>query len=301
MLRPIPIALRVVPLVVFAACAGSPPNPGPLDDVSALERVASGFRFTEGPVYDRLRQRLLFSDIAGDTIYAVGVDGRASVYRSPSGRSNGLVVDDEGRLWAAEHQTRRVSRTELDGRVTTVVDAFDGKRLNSPNDLALGHEGSLFFTDPPFGLEGAASEQDGCHVYRLSPLGEMSIVWRGSPASRPNGVAMSPSRRTLYVAFTNERVVRRAGVGGYGVPTELEAFAVTSSEPDGMTVDIRGNVFVATGAGIEVFDRLGTPLGTIPVPERATNCAFGGEDMQWLYVTAGTSVYRCRTSVRGVR
>jgi gluconolactonase len=265
MLRPIPIALRVVPLVVFAACAGSPPNPGPLDDVSALERVASGFRFTGGPVYDRLRQRLLFSDIA------------------------------------AEHQTRRVSRTELDGRVTTVVDAFDGKRLNSPNDLALGHEGSLFFTDPPFGLEGAASEQDGCHVYRLSPLGEMSIVWRGSPASRPNGVAMSPSRRTLYVAFTNERVVRRAGVGDYGVPTELEAFAVTSSEPDGMTVDIRGNVFVATGAGIEVFDRLGTPLGTIPVPERATNCAFGGEDMQWLYVTAGTSVYRCRTSVRGVR
>jgi gluconolactonase len=289
---------------------------------AALERIATGFQFTEGPVWHAREQCLLFSDIIGNRIYRWSPRDGVSVYREPSGMSNGLTFDPEGRLCACEHGNRRVSRTLADGTVVALAERFEGKRLNSPNDLVFRSDGTLYFTDPPYGLtppyglEGQQPELDFHGLFRLNPDGALALMSRDF--DRPNGLAFSPDEKILYVADTPRYHVRALRVAPDGILSGGDVFAELRGEgggrPDGMKVDTRGNLWCTGPGGVWVFSPDGAHLGSIRVPERQTaNVAWGqersdarggtdgNEPWTWLYMTSHVSVYRLRVNVPGIR
>ncbi|WP_396627460.1 SMP-30/gluconolactonase/LRE family protein [Luteitalea sp.] len=287
--------------------ASTPPPARPADQgLSALlapgatvEKVVGDLGFTEGPLW-MPGGYLLFTDIPRNRIMRWHPTEGLSVHREPSQQANGLLRDREGRLVAAEHAARRVSRTAADGTITTLVDRHEGKRLNSPNDLAQARDGSLYFTDPPYGLpqqkEGKELEVNG--VYRLSPSGTLTLL--ASDFERPNGLGFSPDGKTLYVADTARQHVRAFDVQADGRLTNGRVFGVMTpwpgaqGGPDGLKVDARGHVFVTGAGGVWVFDAAGRTLGVIETPETPANCAFGDPDGKTLYITARTSVFRIR-------
>jgi gluconolactonase len=283
---------------------------------AALEKVAEGFQFTEGPVWDAREGCLYFSDIIGNRIQRWSPREGTSVLREPSGMSNGLTLNPEGRLCACEHGNRRVSATQADGSVVTLADRFEGRRPNSPNDLVFRSDGRLYFTDPPYGLtppygfEGQQAELDFNGVYRLDPDGGLTLLCRDF--DRPNGLAFSPDETILYVADTPRQHVRAFRVAPDGSLSGGEVFVELRGEgggrPDGMKVDVQGNLWCTGPGGVWVFSPDGEHLGTIRVPERQTaNVAWGqsGQDPKepwhWLYMTSHVSVYRLRVAVEGVR
>lgn len=281
------------------ASEGTPsPDAGPLDagpvdplaGAGEATRIAGGFEFVEGPLW--YEGALLFSDIPAGTIYAIAPPGSAEVFRRPSNASNGLAVLPDGRLLAAEHATRRVSVTEPDGRVVALVERFEGARFNSPNDLVARSDGTVYFTDPPFGLTGPR-ELDFNGLFRVTPDGRAHAEWRGTIDSRPNGVALSPDERVLYVDDTAAALVRAYDVAPDGSTSGERIFATGTPNADGMTVDAHGNLYVSTNDGVAVFAPDGARWGTLPIPQVPTNCAFGG-DGRTLYVTAGGAVYAVR-------
>ncbi len=262
------------------------------------ERVATGYQFTEGPAWGR-EGFLLFTDIPAGRIVKWVPDAACTVFREPSGNANGLAFDRQGRLLACEHGNRRVSRTDAAGTVTTLADRYGGKRLNSPNDLAIRSDGSVYFTDPPYGVQPKERELDFCGLYRIAPDGTLSLL--AGDFERPNGVAFSPDEKTLYVDDTARRHVRAftvrpdGGVAGSRILCEVPAEEKPS--PDGLKVDREGNLYVTAGrAGLWVFRPTGQVLCRVALPEGATNCAFGGPDGRSLFVTAGKSLYRLRTA-----
>ncbi len=259
------------------------------------DTVASGLVFTEGPVWHP-EGYLLFSDINASRIYRWH-DGALSVYREPSGQSNGLTLDPEMHLVACEHENRRVSR-EVDGTVRPLATDHDGKRLNSPNDVVTRSDGRIFFTDPPYGITEDQRELPYNGVFTIGPDGDLSLL--ATDFDRPNGLAFSPDERTLYVADTNRHHVRAFDVAADGELTSGRVFAATSDDgrPDGMKVDRDGRLWVCA-AGIEVFDAGGRRLGSIDLPQRPANCAWG-EHGSTLFVCARTAVYRMRTLVSGI-
>jgi gluconolactonase len=286
-----------------------------LDDVvapgSRLERVATGFEFTEGPVW--VDGALLFSAPNWNTIYRWAPEGRVSVFRAKSGYSgvdigryhqpgsNGLALDPEGRLAICQHGNRRVVRVNPHGDLTVLADRFDGKRLNSPNDLVFRSDGTLFFTDPPFGLpdqsEDAKRELDFSGVFRTGADGE--VVLLTDELSGPNGLAFSPDERHLYVGNWEDgrSVVMRWAVTADGDLIEPVVFADLTGEPgedsiDGLAVDPAGRVFVCGPGGIWVLAPDGTRLGLLELPESPHNLTWGDDDGSTLYVTALSSVYR---------
>jgi sugar lactone lactonase YvrE len=268
-----------------------------------VEKVADGFQFTEGPVWITEGQ-LVFSDIPADTIYkwAPG-EGNAQVFRQPSGHSNGLTLDRQGRLLACEHD-RRVSRTERDGRVVTLAERYQGKRLNSPNDIVVKSDGGIYFTDPPYGLPGQreGKELDFQGVYRIELDG--TLVLLDASFERPNGLAFSPDERVLYVDDTQRGHIRAFDVKEDGTLANGRVFAELESAdlpgaPDGMKVDVYGNVFCTGPGGIWVIAPFGEVLGTISVPEVPANLAWGDEDRRTLYITARTGLYRIRLQTGG--
>jgi len=281
---------------------------------AALEKIAEGFQFTEGPLWDARQGCLLFSDILGNRIYRWSPRDGVSVWREPSGMSNGLTFDRQGRLCACEHGNRRVSRTEADGTVEVLADRFEGKRLNSPNDLVFRSDGTLYFTDPPYGLtppygmEGQQAELDFHGVFRLTPDG--ALVVEQDDFDRPNGLAFSPDEKRLYIADTSQYHVRVFDVAPDGSLAGGRIFVELRGEgggrPDGMKVDSRGNLWCTGPGGVWVFSPEGEHLGSIRVPERQTaNVAWGQsgqeptEPWTWLYLTSHVSVYRLRVSVPG--
>ncbi|TKJ37844.1 MAG: hypothetical protein CEE38_07200 [Planctomycetes bacterium B3_Pla] len=273
-----------------------------LVEADSLERIATGFRFTEGPVWHP-DGYLLFTDIAANTIYKWTPDGTVEVFRTPSGHSNGLTFDREGRLIACEHSNRQVSRTELNGTVVSLVGEYNGSRFNSPNDAVVKSDGSIYFTDPPFGLDAelgvpGTQELPFQGVYRLSPDGEtLELLERG--ISRPNGLAFSPDEKVLYVANSMDSNVYAFDVQPNGLLANRRVFAHISGWPDGMKVDMRGNLYVTTNTSlVRVYDSEGTQLGNIVTPESTRNCAFGGDDNRTLFITAGRSVYRVQMKVQ---
>ncbi len=263
-----------------------------------LQAMAEGFKFTEGPLWMPKPGCWIFSDIPADAIYRAD----KTVYRQPSHYSNGLTLDPQGRLLAAEHETRRISRTDGDGNVTAVAERFEGKRFNSPNDVVVRSDGTVFFTDPPYGLDGGLDGPNGelkfAGVFAVTPKGEVKCLARDFQT--PNGLAFSPDEKTLYVADTEADRIRAFSVAPDGTASGGSLF-VTVPHPDGIKVDVQGNVWSTSKGGVRVFSPLGALIQMIAVPGQVTNCAFGGEDGKTLCVTTPNVVYNIRTAVAGIR
>jgi len=271
-----------------------------------VERLGTGFQFTEGPVWDARGGYLLFSDIPASRIRKWSPKDGISDFRVPSGKSNGLTLDKKGRLIACEHENRRVSRIEEDGTVLTIASHFKGKRLNSPNDVVVKSDGSIYFTDPPYGLNPVFGALGGmeltvCGVYRLSPDGDNLSLVIGD--SVPNGLAFSPDETLLYVADTEVNHIRVFDVRDDGTTTNGRIFSEIPGEqmaPDGLKVDSEGNVYVTGKGGIWVLTPEGQRLGIIKVPELPANLCWGDRNWKTLYITAMTSVYRICLNVAGI-
>lgn len=273
---------------------------------SAVERLGTGFIFTEGPVWSARDGYLLFSDIPGDAITRWTPADGFSVFRSPSGKSNGMTRDRDGRLIVCEHYNRRVTRTGHDGSVTAIASHFRGRKLNSPNDVVVKSDGSIYFTDPPYGLNpvfgiAAHRELPFAGVYRVPPDGgDIALV---VDDSTPNGLAFSPDETLLYVADTEAAHIRVFDVNDDGTVSGGRIFADIAGHPhapDGMKLDREGQIYVTGPGGVWVLDPSGRRLGTIPVPELPANLAWGDDDWKTLYITAQTSLYRVRLRTAGI-
>ena len=299
------VCLLILPFAT-GQIIGAQPTAGLADIVepSAPERIATGFSFTEGPVWHP-DGYLLFTDIPANRIYKWTQDYRVEIVRSPSGHSNGLTFDRQGRLIACEHSNRRVSRTELDSTIVTLVDNYEGKKLNSPNDAVVKSDSSIYFTDPPYGLTSAfgvsgLQELSFEGVYRILPV-DSRLTLLVDNIYNPNGLAFSTDERLLYVASSSARCIYAFDVQVDGTLANRHVFANVLGSPDGIKVDSLGNLYVTTGSfNVQVYDRMGTRLGNIAIPEPTSNCAFGGRDYTMLFITARTSVYRIKLKVPGV-
>jgi len=284
------------------------------------EALATGFGFTEGPVWSP-EGDLLFSDPNENTIYRWSRDGQVSVFRTKSGYagvniseykqpgSNGLTFDPQGRLTVCQHGERRVIRIEPTGAITVLADRYEGKRLNSPNDLVYRKDGTLYFTDPPFGLpkffDDPRKELPFSGVYRVRN-GQVTLVTKD--LTGPNGIAFSPNERFLYVTNWDEKkkVVMRYPVSADGSLGAGSVFFDMTGAPgeealDGMKVDAEGHLFVSGPGGVWILSAEGKHLGTLKFPELPANMAWGDEDGRMLYLTARTSLYRLRLGVPGIR
>jgi gluconolactonase len=269
----------------------------PIIGFGAASLVAEGFQFTEGPLWRG--DHLLFSDIAGNTIYRLDPPAAISVFRNPSDQSNGLALDIDGDLLAAEHATRRLSRTDAaSGIRSTLADNFGGARFNSPNDIAVRADGTLWFTDPDYGLANPPVQRELPFngLFRRRPDGTLLLEWAGAVGSNePNGVVLSPDAGLLYVSDTQQGTLRRWDVALDGTLSNLRILATGLNAPDGLCMDGDGNVYVTTSPGaVELFSADGARWGALPIPRAAANCAFGDTDGRSLYVTARQGLYRLR-------
>ncbi|MGR3822014.1 MAG: SMP-30/gluconolactonase/LRE family protein [Salipiger marinus] len=278
---------------------------------SQLERLCTGFTWTEGPVWFGDHACLIFSEIPSQTLYRVCESGGLSVFRQPSGFNNGNTRDRQGRLVGCRHGFRDVVRTEHDGALTVLASAHDGKSLNSPNDVVVSSDGAVWFTDPTYGImsnfEGnrAEPEQGARHVFRIPPEGGAPVPVI-SDFAQPNGLCFSPDESLLYVAESGSShdetvpsVIRKYAVDGAKL-TPLGDFATLDCGlPDGMRCDVLGNLWSSAGDGVHCFAPDGTRLGKILIPETVSNLCFGGADGQRLFITATTSVYRVFVDVKG--
>lgn len=280
---------------------------------ASLEKVVGDLKFSEGPAWHP-DGFLIFEDIPRNRILKLDASDKVTVFREPSGHSNGLTFDREGRLLAAEGNSsdggRRISRTEKDGRVISLADKFNGKRLNSPNDLAVDAKGRIYFTDPRYGARDGV-EQDKESVYRIDPDGTLTRII--DSVGRPNGIAVSLDQKTLFVSDNHpdaKRVLLAFDLAADGSASRsrvLHDFG-TGRGIDGMTLDATGRIWATAGskekAGVHVFeiaaDRNSAKLLTVvPTPEDPTNCTFGGPDRSVLYITSASSLFRIRTAVKG--
>jgi sugar lactone lactonase YvrE len=290
-----------------SAAIGQADNPAAFREIidanTPVEKVAGNFEFTEGPLWHP-DGFLLFSDVPGNTIYQWQPNNPVEVFRRPSGNANGNTFDRLGRLITAEHSNRRISRTEKDGKVITLVEKYQGKRLNSPNDLVVKSDGSIYFTDPPYGIKSAQQELDFSGVYRLDTEGNLTLLF--SDFVRPNGIAFSPDETKLYVNDSEAGQIRVFDIKPDGTLANGRIFAEQKNPnqpgvPDGMKVDIKGNVYSTGPGGVWVFSPEGNLLGIIQLPEVPANLAWGDRDYQTLYLTARNSLYRVRLKIPGVR
>ena len=271
----------------------------------SFERLCSPAIWAEGPVWLAEQQSVIFSDVKGNKMYRWNAQSGVSVFRAESHFANGNALDNEGRLLTCEHGRRGISRTDKQGNHTLLVDKVDGLRFNSPNDIAVRQDGSIWFTDPPYGIIGdeegyrAASQVIGCYVYRFDEAGNRATI-AISDTQRPNGLAFSPDDKWLYVAdmsiidFPSQgrREIRAYRLDGDSAVFSHVITQVAPGIPDGFCVDAAGNIFCSCETGILIFSPQGALLETIPVPERVSNCTFGGPDGNTLFITATTSLYR---------
>ncbi|MBI1389363.1 MAG: SMP-30/gluconolactonase/LRE family protein [bacterium] len=268
-----------------------------LDSLVAGEvvKLRGGFQFIEGPVWHQ-DGVMLFSDINASRIYAWNGTS-ADVWRANSFKSNGLGIDTHGRLIACEHGAGRVSMTEKDGSIVTITNSYDGKRLNSPNDVIVRSDGTVFFTDPDWGLEGRSRELGFNGVYRVKPGGETVLL--DKDYAKPNGIGLSPDEQTLYVADDTRNIIRVYDLDAEGNVSNPRTLANVSN-PDGFAVDVDGRIWSSSSTGITVVAPTGERIGIIRVAEQPANCAFGDEDMKSLYITARTGLYKIRLNVEGL-
>jgi gluconolactonase len=284
-----------------------------------VERVATGFRWAEGPAYFRAGRYLIFSDIPNNRqMRLLEDDNHLSVFRQPSMNSNGNTVDRQGRLLSCEHSGRRVTRTELDGTITVIADSYNGKRLNSPNDLVVASDGSIWFTDPTYGIQGNYEglknepEQEKHNVYRVNPqTGEVKVLV--DDFVQPNGICLSPDEKKLYVIDSGAteggpahiRVFDADVAAGKISNGKVFADKFLPGFTDGLRCDVEGNVWCSMGwadpgeDGVRCYSPGGDLLGKIHLPETCANLTFGGLLRNRLYMCASTSVYACYVNTQG--
>lgn len=277
-----------------------------VDPAREPDRLAVGFVFTEGPVWNFAERRLTFVDLAGDAMFRWTEEHGVEVHRKPSGFANGLTYDAQGRLLSCEHRARRITREMPDG-LEVIVDSHGGKKLNAPNDLVVADDGSIIFSDPHYGLmEGyggpADQELPFKAVFRL-PAGAKEPEVLSDDFDGPNGLALSPAEDKLYVADSEHNHIRVFDVGDGWRLTGGNVFVKIPPEGDGVTdglkLDDRGNVFSTGPAGIWLCSPSGDILGVVKVPEVAANLAWGDDDARTLYITASTGLYRLRCETAG--
>lgn len=284
---------------------------------AGLDQLYSGCRWAEGPVWFDDQQCLLFSDIPNQRILRWAADatggGAVSVYRQPSHFSNGHTRDRQGRLVSCEHGRRQVTRTETDGSITVIAAAYQGKPLNSPNDVVVHSDGSLWFTDPTYGIlsdyEGyqATPEQPVHGVYRVDgTTGEIACV--ADDFNQPNGLAFSPDERTLYIADSGAshddskpRHIRAFDVEGAKLSNDRVFAVIDAGVPDGIRTDLAGNLWSSAGDGVQCFAPDGRRLGKILVPEPVANLCFGGPRRNRMFITATTSLYAIYLATTGAQ
>jgi gluconolactonase len=287
--------------LLFTFCLSYVSAQSPLPAYPALEKIAGGFKFVEGPLWNN-NAGLLFSDIHGNTIYQwSSIDSTVTAYIKPSDSSNGLAFDKQGRLILTQMAKRRIARRETDGTITPLASSYNGKRFNSPNDVVVRGDGSIFFTDPDFNIPaGQRAELPHKGVYRMSPGGALQLL--DSTFNKPNGICFSPDENKMYVNESPDRkiyswdVINDSTVAGKTLLYTIPA----SGYADGMKTDSAGNIYCTGPGGVWIISPAGTYLGKIATPETPTNCAWGGNDRKTLYITAGTSVYRIRMTATGV-
>ncbi len=261
-----------------------------------IDRVAGGFRFTEGPAWSR-EGFLLFSDVPNDKIMKYVPGEKPTVFRENSNGANGNAFDAQGRLYSCESRTRRVVRMDKKADIQVLADKWEGKRLNAPNDIVIRKDGHVYFTDPAFGNQADTRDLDFYGVYHITPKGELRLI--AKPAGRPNGIAFSHNGRVLYVANSDEHNVRAYDVDRSGeVSNERVLISGVDGVPDGIRVDEKGDIYV-TANGIAIYDPQGKLTEKIELAETPANCAFGDSDLETLYITARTSLYRVRRNVKG--
>jgi gluconolactonase len=288
---------------------------------AAIEKLAGGFAFTEGPIWFKREEYLLFSDIPRNEIHKWTPDGKVALFRKPSGYdgndapagafigSNGMTLDQQGRLIICEHGNGRVTRMEKDGALTVLADKWEGKRLNSPNDIVQKSNGDFYFTDPPYGLpkqdNDPKKELDFNGVFKLSS-GKLQLLYKG--VARPNGLAFSPDEKYMYLnnSEPHRKICLRFEVRDDGTLANEKVFFDLTSDttdgvPDGMKIDQNGNVYSTGPSGIWIFAPDGKHLGTIKPPEVPANLHWGDADSKTLYITARTGLYRIKLSIAGIR
>jgi gluconolactonase len=276
----------------LAACC-----PGQDDTLLApgakVEKLHGDFRFTEGPAADK-DGNVYFSDIPNNRIHIWSVDGKLSTFREESGGANGLYFDKDGNLVCCEGRARRITLVSPNNEITILADQYDGKKLNSPNDLWVDPQDGIYFSDPRYGSREGL-EQDGFHVYYIAP-DRKQLTRVIADMTMPNGVLGTPNGKQLYVADPGAGRTYVYAIEGPGKLGEKKLFAMQGS--DGMTMDERGNVYL-TGRGVSIYSPQGKLLQTIDVPEAPANMCFGGPDRKTLFITARTSLYSVRMNVRG--
>lgn len=268
---------------------------------SELVEIASGMEFTEGPVWIEREGSLIFSDIPADEMKIWSPRGLAT-FRKPSGHANGNTLDRRGRLLTCEHGSRRLSRTEADGQVIALAESFNGRRLNSPNDVVVKSDGGIWFTDPPYGIRPEQVEQSHNYVFRLdADTGELAPV--ADDFDRPNGLCFSPDEKRLYVADSSKRKhIRIFEVAEDNTLRGGQILAtIEPGVPDGMRVDMAGRLYSTAEDGIWVISADGILLGKILVPQTPANCTFGGPGRKTLYITARHSVYAIELATVGAQ
>lgn len=274
-----------------------------------VEKLAGDMKFTEGPVWLPKEKKLIFSDIPNRKLMQWSEADGLSIFRE-SEEANGNILDLDGRLISCQHAGRNVVRTEADGKITVLADKFDGKRFNSPNDVAVRSDGTLWFTDPPWGLRGEG-EIPGHWVFKLDPAtGKVEPVVKD--LAMPNGIVFSPDETRIYIADTggHERhpdpELRKLadGIHCYEVSKDgklgAKLFRIDEGS-DGMTVDVDGNLYATHGSSVTIYDRDGKKLEQIEVPEGPANATFGGDDFKTLFITARTSLYSIRMMKPGAK
>ena len=263
-----------------------------------VQRLATGLRFVEGPVWHP-DGFLIFSDIPANELKRWHPKDGVATYRAGSNNANGNTIDGQGRLLTAEHSAHRISRTDRSGKVETVIDRFEGKPLNSPNDVVVKSDGTIWFTDPSYGLGQRKKEQAGNYLYRFDPR-SAALTAVVKDFDQPNGLCFSPDERKLYVADSGKpRHIRVFDVDTNGSLDKGSVFAaIDKGAPDGIRCDGAGRVWSSSGDGAQVFSAEGKLIVRILLPESAANLAFGGATGRTLYLTARTSLYAVETLVR---
>jgi gluconolactonase len=280
-----------------------------IKDEARLEHLYEGCRWAEGPAYFPAHRQLVWSDIPNDRMLRYDeATGAVGVFRSPAGYTNGHTVDGQGRLVSCEHGNRRVTRTEHDGSITVLADEYDGKRLNSPNDVVVRSDGAVYFTDPAYGIESdyeghkGEMEQSACFVFRIDPItGALTIA--ADDFDRPNGLAFSLDERALYVSDTGApKHMRVLDVADDGTLSNSREFAkCTVGVFDGFRLDDTGRIWTSAGDGVHCYDPDGTLIGKVLVPETVANVAWGWPKRNRLYIAATTSLYAILLAVNGAK